>query len=174
MTQKRVDRLGIALPQTEPPKNRRPAAPLRDSNLLLTEIVKVANCFYVVLPLPPNALSPNSRNVSHWSSRSKNRKLYGGECGWAIKAAHISLIKQRVRLHFSFYMARCPGDKRARFYDIDNATSGVKSAIDALKTFGVIVSDNKDHVELGRIELYSKKAQHRGYACILLTIEPVG
>ena len=44
--------------------------------------------FEVVLPAPPQALSPNAR--VHWAKRYKAARDYKEECGWTLKALRSS------------------------------------------------------------------------------------
>ena len=105
--------------------------------------------FEVVLPPPPQALSPNAR--VHWAKRYKAARDYKEECGWTLKALRGSV--------------RCPplpldknGPVRARviFYvyarrrrDDDNATAMLKPVWDAMVEVGWLTDDSHEHLTVG-------------------------
>ena len=79
----------------------------------------------IILPWPPKALNPNSRQ--HWSTLAKAKKEYRHACGWSAKdqgAAEIVAKKLTVSLEFF------PPDRRAR--DTDNMLAAMKSGLDGL------------------------------------------
>lgn len=79
----------------------------------------------IVLPWPPQHLSPNAR--LHWAALAKAKKSYRAECGWQAKAQGVHALKApRLKVSFTFF----PPSKRR--IDIDNCIARMKSGIDGL------------------------------------------
>lgn len=79
----------------------------------------------VVLPWPPSALSPNTRQ--HWSALARAKKAYRAECAWQAKVQGARVI-DAAKLHVSLVFV--PPNRRA--HDLDNLLARFKAGIDGL------------------------------------------
>lgn len=79
----------------------------------------------IVLPWPPNELSPNGRN--HWAKVARAKKAYRASCSLAAIAHGAKRIKaEKLHISLTFY----PPNKRR--HDLDNLLARMKSGIDGI------------------------------------------
>ncbi len=128
--------------------------------------------FKLELPLPPLALSPNKKG-SHWGVRAWATRLYREACGYAA----LSQIGRRrakgpITVDLDFYLAKSAivPDTLYRPRDRDNALAACKACLDSLKDTGLIKSDSKRHLIIGRIDLHTTKKEHGGKTGLVMTI----
>ena len=110
----------------------------------------------ITLPLPPIALSPNSR--AHYLTKATKAKGYRSD------AYHAALAAVQPG-SFWFWHAvmdvrytRCPNDilgnlRRVCPTDQDNAMSAIKNAIDGVRDAGIIVNDTSTHLVISKVEI---------------------
>lgn len=102
----------------------------------------------ITLPLPPRALSPNSR--VHWGTRSRAVKSYG-ELAWCATKAAMHGYRRGVggwdggsiRVRAFFRTRRRP--------DPDNLCASLKSAVDGIVSAGLF-TDDRDVVLIPELE----------------------
>lgn len=79
----------------------------------------------IVLPWPPQNLSPNAR--LHWAALAKSKKAYRAACGLQARAQGAQAMKaERLKLEVTFF----PPSKRR--IDLDNCVARMKSGFDGL------------------------------------------
>lgn len=89
----------------------------------------------ILLPLPPKALSPNSR--THWRKLARYRKKYRTAGRYAtLEAGGQGLGWEKARITCTFFF------RTNRRRDTDNADASMKSAIDGIRDAGLIVDDH--------------------------------
>lgn len=126
--------------------------------------------YTVELPLPPKGCSKNVRR--HWTIRHNANQSYRACCALLYRIAKIPALGQ-VRLSLEFYNGgRVVGvdDGLYRPLDDANAIASFAAAQDALVDAGVVLSDSSKYVKQGPVEIYGTAKQHRGRACVVLTI----
>ena len=120
------------------------------------------------VPLPLRELSPNGRE--HWATKGHATADYREYVGWeaqqARKRARIKeLPKARISLVFAIKggkgVAYCPRD-------IGNGIAAFKSGFDGIVDAGWMKDDSGRYMELGRIEIDSKRGPY-----VEVTIEEV-
>ncbi|MDH4417677.1 MAG: endonuclease [Acidovorax sp.] len=79
----------------------------------------------IVLPWPPTALSPNTRQ--HWSAFSRAKKAYRHACAVTARQQGAGRTEAK-KLHVSLVFV--PPTRRA--YDLDNLLARMKSGLDGL------------------------------------------
>lgn len=126
--------------------------------------------YTVELPLPPKGCSKNVRR--HWRVRHKANANYRADCALLYRVAKIPALPA-VRLSLAFYNGgRVVGvdDGLYRPLDDANAIASFAAGQDALVDAGVIPNDSRKYVRQGPVEIYGTAKQHRGRACVVLTI----
>lgn len=128
----------------------------------------------VELPLPPKEASANKKG-GHWGTRSAAVKKYRAACAWAFTSARTCLPTYplpKVVLHLDFYYARHVWSHLYCYAkDVDNAIHSIKAAQDALQDADIIANDNAAHLTLGDVNLFTRKKQHQGRACVVFHLE---
>jgi len=80
----------------------------------------------IILPWPPNQLSPNAR--VHWSVKSKHAKAYRETCFALCREAKLVKPETEGRLHL--WLTFVPPDRRHR--DDDNLVASFKNGRDGI------------------------------------------
>lgn len=103
--------------------------------------------YAVIIPyLPPRELNPNS--WSHWSVRSRVTREERNRAGWQAREAMLDFKAKPInhaRISYIFHV------KDKRKHDLDNLLAACKPWQDGLVDGGLLVSDDCDHLELGRV-----------------------
>ncbi len=130
----------------------------------------------IEIPLPPVECSPNKR--VHWAARRRARERYVEECLFEMRK--VEAFTGPGILSLAFFVARPANEidrivAGNRYYpkDRDNALASAKDLIDALRISGLIRSDAAKHVDYERIDLWTRARDHKGRACVELTIRPL-
>jgi len=120
----------------------------------------------ITLPLPPSAVSPNTR--AHWRARSYAARQYRELAHYAafavrVQMGHIRFQRADVRIAYTVCLANPIGiSGRARPRDLDNAQSCMKSGLDgALVDSGLLPDDSARHV----LSLTTTLARHGRRDC---------
>lgn len=101
--------------------------------------------------LPPPSLSPNSR--AYWAKKNRDKKVYHDTVFYCcvdarnkglMRGEAFPLIKAKVNLTFVF------NDRRR--HDRDNLLASFKSGLDAIVDSGLILDDDADHLEIGKVD----------------------
>lgn len=95
----------------------------------------------IVLEIPRATPSMNATHHKHWRAMYAQKKLWEQE----IWAAH---IQSRMEIYEIPERAKVTVERYGRMLDVDNFLGGLKSVIDGLKSNGLIVDDNAEHLEL--------------------------
>lgn len=116
----------------------------------------------ITLEIPRATPSMNSTHHKHWRVMHAQKKLWQQEvwaaaCGQRAIAHEQYIAPIRAKVTIERYSQR--------MLDVDNFFGGLKSAIDSLKSNGLILDDNADHLEL-------VATQHKGTPRTIIKIEP--
>ena len=105
-----------------------------------------------VTQLPPFSSSPNWRG--HWREKYKAGKVYHDAIFYScidarnralMEGMSFPFIKARLNLTFVF------AEQRRR--DRDNTLSRAKPGIDAIVDAGLLLDDDSEHLEIGRVDI---------------------
>jgi hypothetical protein len=130
--------------------------------------------YEITVPLPPKALSPNGSQGLHWGKKARVKKQYRRECEFEFRRAKVPPLTPPVRMHLDFYLAR-GANARDRYFarDEDNARIAFKNGQDALADAGIIPSDGQKYLRMGETRLHTRKKEHQGRCCVVVTLEEI-
>mgnify|MGYP001051472559 CR=1 FL=1 len=108
-----------------------------------------------VSQLPPATSSPNSR--AGWRERHKEAKVYHDAVfyccvdarnrAWIVGADAVAFPFVKARLDLTFVFP----EYRRR--DLDNTLSRAKPCLDAIVHSGLLLDDDAEHLEIGKVEI---------------------
>lgn len=114
----------------------------------------------ITLEIPRATPSMNATHHKHWRVMHAQKKLWAQE----VWAAYVQQLKGRSRKDGAPRRAKVTIERYGRMLDVDNYVGGLKSVIDSLKSNGLIVDDNAQHLEL-------VATQHKGTPRTIIKIE---
>lgn len=139
----------------------------------------------LTLPLPPRELSPNAR--VHWAKKSRAKQSWKTDIYWCVWEQVFKCIPEddpkyamspyipetsKATIHLDWYMAgHGNGDDLLRPTDVDNCIAAWKSGQDQLVDSGLLMDDNAKYVQIGRVNLYRQKKDHKGRCELVVTLE---
>jgi len=107
-----------------------------------------------VTQLPPRELNPNFSRYKHWGHRAEARRVWRAAVYYSVFDVKTKAERRgtqfpfgKARLHWTFIY----GVRRGR--DADNLISACKVAQDALVDAGILLSDDAEHLEIGKVEV---------------------
>jgi hypothetical protein len=112
----------------------------------------------ITLQIPRATPSMNATHHKHWRVMYAQKKLWECEIWAASRLAGVNIFEVAER-------AKVTIERFGRTLDVDNFLGGLKSVIDGLKSNGLIVDDNAEHLEL-------VATQHKGTPRTVIRIEP--
>lgn len=136
--------------------------------------------FEIELPLPPADAGGNFRGTTQSRKRQTRIAHYRKNCARTFLGCKLPAAAGPVTVHLDYYLCRDLNYPAARLAylnkcyfprDRDGARYGAKSAQDALQDAGVIVSDAAARVIDGNTNIWSKKEDHKGRTCLVMTLE---
>lgn len=139
----------------------------------------------VACPLPPIDLSANKHPL--WAQKASAIKTYRYHCGNLFKeawrAAGCPKFSIPITIEMDFYLchkeALACDDKTKwviaskRYYfpkDVQNAIISTKALVDGIVDAGIVSNDSARYVQFGCTRLLTTKPQHKGRACVVVTL----
>lgn len=134
--------------------------------------------YQVEFPLPVREASSNRRG--RWQKHSKPYAGYKEDCillarNAANRGNWPRPIGDRVEMDLDFYMCRTEAKRTGSYcaLDWDNAITAFKPVQDALKEAGLLAGDTLRKLRPGRITYQIEPNEHKGRACVVVTLRPI-
>lgn len=121
--------------------------------------VRPANgVFEVCVPLPPQALSPNT--YRHWATVSRAKRYYRDTCKLIARAEIVKRgwnapyqVTARVNVRFGMADRRLLPKGSYIPRDIANGIAAIKAAIDGIVDAGLLEDDSKEYLLIGEVSI---------------------